>query len=510
MSKPVVLVNDGKLTGLEGTVDGQVLKWNASLSQWEAGTSSGGSGTVTSVGLTGGTSGLVIGGTASPITSSGTFDIDAPHRFAFDTVAPVAPTSPGQISWNATEGSLNTLMVGGNVDAIVGQQLYQRVVNADSVTLTKGMVVYVYGSSGTRASVKRATADADLSSATILGVVAESIAVNGEGFIITNGLLSNLSVLPSTTFVDGDVVYLSPTTPGGLTKTKPTAPNHLVLVGYCVKASNGAAGVLLVHPQNGYELDELHDVYINNPTSGQILVYDATIGQTRWENASLTGGTGVTVTPGAGSLSVSIGQSVATSASPTFAGLTLTSFSGLVRATAGVLAGGATVALATEVSGTLPIANGGTNNGSLSVTAGTVYYGDGTKLVGLAPGTSGQVLQSQGSSAPQWASTPYDVSGEFVGSPVASAVIMRFVADRAFTFGGTAYFACTSNTGASTATFTVNVAGVSKGTVTIAGNGTSGTGTVTSTSVTLGQTITVVATTPANVVDVWFTLPGLV
>jgi len=60
------------------------------------------------------------------------------------------------------------------------------------------------------------------------------------------------------------------------------------------------------------------------------------------------------------------------------------------------------VALTTDVSGVLPIANGGTNNGSLSVAAGVVYYGDGTKLVGLAAGSSGQLLQSNGAAAPSW------------------------------------------------------------------------------------------------------------
>jgi len=53
--------------------------------------------------------------------------------------------------------------------------------------------------------------------------------------------------------------------------------------------------------------------------------------------------------------------------------------------------------------GVSPIANGGTNNGSLGVVAGGIYYGDGTKLMETAAGTAGQVLQSNGASAPTWA-----------------------------------------------------------------------------------------------------------
>jgi hypothetical protein len=62
-----------------------------------------------------------------------------------------------------------------------------------------------------------------------------------------------------------------------------------------------------------------------------------------------------------------------------------------------------TIDLTTKVTGVLPIANGGTSNGSLSVTAGTVYYGDGSKLIGLAPGTSNQILH--GGTAPAWKDT---------------------------------------------------------------------------------------------------------
>ena len=521
MAKPLLLsIGNGKVQELVGTANNDIPTWNSTTSEWVSTSGGGGgSGTVTSVGLTGGTSGIVIGGTTSPITTSGTYNLDAPLRFAFNTTTPTAVAAAGQVSWNDTEGSLASMLKGNSVTALLGQQVYQRATNVDTDPLTKGMVVYVFGSSGTRISVKRALADADLSSAAILGVVAEEIAVNGTGFIMTSGLIKDLSVLkPADGFVDGIVVYLSPTTAGALTATKPEAPNHLVTVGYVAKASAGEAGELLVHTQNGYELGELHDVYVNSPTSGQILIYDATTGQTRWENASLTGGTGVTVTSGPGSLSVAIGQAVATGASPSFAGLTLSSLSvaGFVKnSAAGVLSGGNSVSLTADVSGQLPLANGGTNANLTAVNGGAVYS-TGSALAVTAAGTSGQFLKSNGASAPTWAdvtaTAPYDLSGEFVGTPVASAVIMRFVAVRPFTLSDAvvARFNCTSNTGATPAVFTVNVEGASKGTISIAGNATSGTGTLTSTSVLAGNVITVVATTPANVINPYWTLPGTV
>lgn len=403
MSKPLLLsIGNGKVQELVGGTNNYVPVWNESMQEWQAapspGGGGGGSGTVTSVGLTGGTSGIVVGGTTSPITTSGTFDLDAPRRFAFDTVSPITPVAAGQMAWNTAEGSLNTMMVGGNVDAIVGQQLYQRVVNADSVTLTKGMVVYVFGSSGTRVTAKRAVGNTDLTSATILGVVAESIAQNAEGFVITNGLLKDLSVLPSTSFTDGLPVYLSPTTAGALTQTRPVAPEHLVLVGYCVKASNGAAGVLLVHPQNGYELGELHDVYINGPTSGQILIYDGL--QTRWENANLGASNGVAVNPGAGSLSVGLDAT----SSPTLTGLTLSGLTAsrfVVTNGSSALSSQQFVSLSSEVSGTLPAANGGTGQ-STWTTGDLLYASAANTLAKRAIGSTGQILTVV-AGVPTWA-----------------------------------------------------------------------------------------------------------
>jgi len=69
---------------------------------------------------------------------------------------------------------------------------------------------------------------------------------------------------------------------------------------------------------------------------------------------------------------------------------------------------------AASITGVLPIANGGTDNGALSVVAGGVLYTDGTKFENVGAGTSGQFLKSNGSSAPTWG------SGSF--SPIAPTI----------------------------------------------------------------------------------------
>jgi hypothetical protein len=172
------------------------------------------------------------------------------------------------------------------------------------------------------------------------------------------------------------------------------------MVGYCVKASNGAAGVLMVHPQNGYELSELHDVYVNSPTSGQILIYDATSGQTRWENASLGAGDGITVTPGPGSLSVALDPEYA----PTFLGLALSGLSAsqFVKTDAAKnLVSQQYIALGSEVTGTLGPTYGGTNQ-STWATGDMLYASAANTLNKRTIGSTGDVLTVSGG-VPTWA-----------------------------------------------------------------------------------------------------------
>jgi hypothetical protein len=74
---------------------------------------------------------------------------------------------------------------------------------------------------------------------------------------------------------------------------------------------------------------------------------------------------------------------------------------GATKVTNAMLAG--SIDVTTKLNGAVPIANGGTNNASLAVTAGGALYTDGSKIVNVGAGTSGQVLTSAGASAPTWA-----------------------------------------------------------------------------------------------------------
>jgi len=165
--------------------------------------------------------------------------------------------------------------------------IFAYITNADSVTITKGQVVYAFGGVGDRMTVKLANNTSDATSARTVGVVlSTSIAANQKGIIILQGLLDGLSILPTSTYADGDSIYLGATA-GSITNVKQYAPNHLVYVATVTTASNGSAGRMYVRVQNGYELDELHNVQAQSPTLKDTLWYDNTVSPAQWKTASI-------------------------------------------------------------------------------------------------------------------------------------------------------------------------------------------------------------------------------
>ena len=134
---------------------------------------------------------------------------------------------------------------------------------------------------------------------------------------------------------------------------------HLVYVAV-VEYSNPSNGKLFVKVQNGYELDELHDVQITSPANGNTLIYDAST--SLWKNNSLTAGSGISVTNGAASITV--GNTGVLSLSGGTTGLTPAS------ATTGAI----------TLAGTLATTNGGT--GLTSFTANGLLFASSTSAIG--------------------------------------------------------------------------------------------------------------------------------
>jgi len=162
------------------------------------------------------------------------------------------------------------------------------VTNAEATTITKGQPVYAFGGQGDRLKVKLAYNTGDATSAQTVGMVlSASIAANQKGLILVNGQLDNLNIFPTATWSDGDAVYLG-ATPGSITKVKPHAPNHLVYLGFVTTASNGSAGRMYVRVQNGYEMDEIHDVAAQNPNNGDTLQYNTS--NSLWETKPIPPG----------------------------------------------------------------------------------------------------------------------------------------------------------------------------------------------------------------------------
>jgi hypothetical protein len=195
----------------------------------------------------------------------------------------------GQFKWNDADGTLDLGLKGGNVTLQIGQEQVVRVVNktVPLIDLLEAnyQVVKIVGATGQRLSVALAQANNDLNSADTIGVVTETILRNEEGFVTTLGQVKKINTtgsLQGETWADGDILYLSPTVAGRLTNIKPTAPQHLVIVGF-VEYAHNVNGKIYVKVDNGYELNELHDVaYPTTLANNEILQYN--LSQTRWEN----------------------------------------------------------------------------------------------------------------------------------------------------------------------------------------------------------------------------------
>ena len=176
---------------------------------------------------------------------------------------------------------------------IAGQAgtLVREVRNTTGATLTKGTIVYISGATGNKPTISKAIATGDSTSAQTFGMLQADIANNSNGYAVCVG---DLGGLDTSGLTEGQQLYLSGVTAGAYTTTKSVAPIHLVYIGV-VTRSHPTQGQIEVKIQNGYELDEIHDVLITSKANNQGLFYEASTDL--WKNksiATILGGTPIT------------------------------------------------------------------------------------------------------------------------------------------------------------------------------------------------------------------------
>lgn len=229
-----------------------------------------GNGTVTSVGLSMPSAFSVA---SSPVTGSGTLTVTG------------AGTTAQYVRGDGTLATFPT--------TLPTNQIIQDVKLGEAIPT--GYAVYTYSADGTNIIVKKASNDAEATSSKTLGLLVLGGALNLQTTVLTNGKLSGLDTSTATI---GDAVWLG--TGGQLLYgliNKPYAPAHLVYIGVVTRV-NASNGEIFVNVQNGFELDELHNVDARNPSNNDGIFYNTT--SSLWEHKSIATVLGYTPVAGSG------------------------------------------------------------------------------------------------------------------------------------------------------------------------------------------------------------------
>lgn len=199
----------------------------------------------------------------------------------FDLTADEGEPATGEMVWNAEEGTVDLGLNGSGGFVHLAQETLFRVSNRTGADIAKGKVVGFAGTIGNSGKLKARLFDASAHPAkTIMGVAAETIPNDGEGYVVAFGKVRKVKT-DFVGWIEGDILFADPVVPGGLTRVQPTSPNAIVTVAALVTRS-AQVGELFVRPTFAPVLTETQDVRITNPQDGDVLVFDAAAGY--WKN----------------------------------------------------------------------------------------------------------------------------------------------------------------------------------------------------------------------------------
>lgn len=171
------------------------------------------------------------------------------HAYSYRTqklvlLPTTAVVAEGEMTWNPDDATVNLGMEYGVIQQI-GQETYARVGNTTGSTIPNGTVVGFAGAAPGALLVQPYLADGSMPTLYILGVMTHDLPDSGDrGYCTTWGFVRGID---TSAFSVGDVLYASPSTAGGLTNVKPTAPDHCIPIAACITSSS-TDGVIFVRP----------------------------------------------------------------------------------------------------------------------------------------------------------------------------------------------------------------------------------------------------------------------
>lgn len=195
----------------------------------------------------------------------------------------------GKLWYDNANGSWNMGMGNGNISQQVGEEIFVYGKATSTISGTLLQAIYKTGTVGASGVVTFAPTVAGITDSNlIIGVATEALATNGFGRITYFGVVHGVNTSGSTyseTWADNDVIWYNPVT-GGLTKTKPVAPNVKIQIGTVLNASSGGAGSFQVDIQHGSVLGGTDsNVQLDaSPANGSLLQYDS--GVSYWKNVA--------------------------------------------------------------------------------------------------------------------------------------------------------------------------------------------------------------------------------
>ena len=181
----------------------------------------------------------------------------------------------GRLQWNIEDGTLEVGMPGGNVNLQLGQEMVIRCRNETGAQIDNGSVVEIIGASGNKPLIALADAS-DLTKISVIGMATEDIAHNDNGYVNTRGFVRDVNTNGMTL---GEPVWLSASTPGAYTQTRPTAPDFSFAIGIVI-AAHTSEGVIYNGPIPSWRMMDSSDVLFDaTPADGEYLAYNLSNGR---------------------------------------------------------------------------------------------------------------------------------------------------------------------------------------------------------------------------------------